>query len=258
MHGGMKTKRVKKPVYVLPNLLTAGNICAGFIAITAAINLQFEKAAIALVVAGLLDIFDGKIARITGSSSRFGMEFDSLADLVSFGVGPALLMYMWAFQPYGRAGWVAAFLLVACGAMRLARFNVHADKVDRRWFIGLPIPAAAGFMASTVLLLEQPVVFGRPLGTLFIFQAYLLAFLMVSTIRYRSFKEVGMRQKHPFSFLVCSIFFFSIIAMKPQATLFAIGIVYVLSGPVEAALSPLFGKRLPPLPGKDGNKPGLP
>jgi CDP-diacylglycerol--serine O-phosphatidyltransferase len=252
----MKTKRVKKRVYVLPNLLSAGNLCAGFIAITAAINLQFEKAAIALIVAGMLDVFDGKIARITGSCSRFGMEFDSLADLVSFGAGPAILMYMWAFQPYGRAGWVAAFLLVACGAMRLARFNVHADKVDRRWFIGLPIPAAAGFIATTVLLLEQPVIFGRPLGTILIFQAYLLAFLMVSTIRYRSFKEVGMRQKHPFSFLVCSIFLFSIIAMKPRITLFTLGLAYILSGPVLAALSPVLGKSIAPLPGEDSNKAG--
>jgi len=250
----MKTRRVKKRVYVLPNLLTAGNLCAGFYAIIAAVNLQFEKAAIALIIAGILDVFDGKIARFTGSSSRFGMEFDSLADLLSFGAGSAVLMYLWALQPYGRAGWVAAFLLVACGAMRLARFNVHADTVDPKWFIGLPIPAASACMATTVLLLEEPVILGWSLGVVFIFQAYLLAFLMVSTLRYRSFKEFGMRQKHPFSFLVSAVFLFSIIALRPRVTLFAMTVIYVFSGPVETALSPLFKRGLPQAPGASGRE----
>lgn len=254
----MNAKRVKKPVYVLPNLLTAGNLCAGFYAITAAVHLQFERAAVALVVAGLLDVFDGKIARLTRSSSRFGMEFDSLADLLSFGAGPAVLVYLWALQPYGRAGWVAAFLLVACGALRLARYNVHADTVDPRWFVGLPIPAASAFLATTVLFLREPVAFGRPVGIVIILQAYLIAFLMVSTVRYRSFKDLGMRQKRPFSFLVSAVFLFSIIALKPQATLFAMAVVYVLSGPVEAVLSSFLHRGMASAPGKSGREANLP
>jgi CDP-diacylglycerol--serine O-phosphatidyltransferase len=250
----MKTKQVKKTVYILPNLLTAGNLCAGFYAIIAAVNHEFERAAVALVLAGILDIFDGKIARFTGSSSRFGMEFDSLADLLSFGAGPAVLMYLWALQPYGRAGWVAAFLIVACGALRLARFNVQADTSDRKWFIGLPIPAASACAATTILLLKTPVVFDRPLGIVFILQAYLLAFLMVSTVRYRSFKELGMRQKHPFSFLVSAVFLFSIIALRPRITLFTMAVVYVLSGPVEMVLAPLLRKGLPAVSGEKRRK----
>lgn len=253
----MKTRRSRRSVYVLPNLLTAGNLCAGFYAITAALDHSFEKAAAALIVAGFLDVLDGRVARLTDSSSRFGMEFDSLADLLSFGAGPAVLIYLWALQPYGRAGWVAAFLLVACGALRLARYNVHAGSLDNRWFVGLPIPAASAFLATTVLLLREPVIFGRPGGVVFILQAYLLAFLMVSTIRYRSFRELGMRQKRPFSFLVSAVFLFAIIALKPQTALFAMAAVYLISGPAEAVLQPFRRKDLVPASGGNRGKVNL-
>jgi len=232
----MEGRTLRKRTYVLPNLLTAGNLFAGFYAILSAIHGQFDRAAVALVIAGILDILDGKIARFTGASSRFGVEFDSLADLVSFGVAPAVLIYLWALQPYGRIGWVAAFLLVACAALRLARFNVQVGAVERRWFLGLPTPAVSASIATTVLLLDSPGDPGSLVNTVFVLQAYSLAFLMVSTIRYRSFKDFGT-QRHHFSFLVSTIFIFAIIALNPQASLFALAVIYVFSGPVEG----LFG-----------------
>lgn len=229
----MSRKPTRKRVYFLPNLLTAGNLFAGFYAVVASVNYHFEKAAVAIVIAGLLDGLDGKIARLTGSTSRFGVEFDSLADLVSFGIGPAVLIYLWALQPYGRIGWVAAFLLVACGALRLARFNVQVNTVEKKWFTGLPIPAAAGCVATTVLVVEMIDRTHPFLGPALILQVYLLAFLMVSSIRYRSFKDLGMRSSHPFRFLVSAVLLLSIVALHPQLTLFTMGVIYVLSGPLE-------------------------
>ena len=233
----MGEQPIKKRVFILPNLLTAGNLFAGFYAIVAAVNYRFERAAAVIVIAGLLDGLDGKVARATGSTSKFGVEFDSLADLVSFGVAPAVLIYIWALQPYGRIGWVAAFLLVACGALRLARFNVQSGTADSKWFTGLPIPAAAGCAASTVLIIEMVEVTHRFLGPVLIFQVYLLAFLMVSSIRYRSFKNLGMKSHHPFPFLVSTVMLLAIVAMQPQITLFAIGVIYLLSGPVGHLLA---------------------
>jgi CDP-diacylglycerol--serine O-phosphatidyltransferase len=227
----MARARIKRKVTFLPNLLTAGNLFAGFYAIIASVNFEFERAGVALIVAGILDVLDGKVARFTGSTSRFGVEFDSLADLVSFGVAPALLIYLWALQPYGRIGWVAAFLMVACGALRLARFNVQAAGGPSRWFTGLPIPASASSIATTVLLLEMIDLRHPYLGPALIFQVYLLAFLMVSSIRYRSFKDLGIRSHHSFPFLVSTIILLSIIALHPQVALFSIAAAYVLSGP---------------------------
>ncbi len=234
-------KTLRKRTYVLPNLLTAGNLFAGFYAIVAAIHGQYDRAAVALIIAGVLDILDGKVARFTGASSRFGIEFDSLADLVSFGVAPAVLIYLWALQPYGRIGWVASFLLVACAALRLARFNVQVGVVERRWFLGLPTPAVSGCIATTVLLLDSPGDPGSLLNTVFVLQAYALAFLMVSTIRYRSFKDFGM-ERHHFSFLVSTIFIFAIIALNPQVSLFTMAVIYALSGPAEGLYGLLLGR----------------
>jgi CDP-diacylglycerol--serine O-phosphatidyltransferase len=238
-----------KKVYLLPNLLTAGNLFAGFYAIISAVNGQFERAAVALIVAGVLDGLDGKIARVTGSTSRFGVEFDSLADLVSFGVAPAVLIYLWALKPYGRMGWAAAFLFVACGALRLARFNVQSGSPGKKWFIGLPIPAAAGSLATTLLLVQLFDVKSVFPGALVVFQVYLLAFLMVSSIQYRSFKDLGMYHRRPFSFLVTAVLLISIVAVHPQLTLFTLGVIYVLSGPVEPVLRRIRGS-LAGAPGK--------
>jgi CDP-diacylglycerol--serine O-phosphatidyltransferase len=223
-----------KGAYIFPNLLTAGNLFAGFYAIVTAMNLHFERAAIAIIIAAFMDGLDGKIARMTGTSSRFGVEFDSLADLVSFGVAPALLVYIWELKAFPRIGWVAAFLFVACGALRLARFNVQVGTTEKRWFTGLPIPMAGGTLAVTVLYFRHLHAGGREFsGLLFVLLTYLLSFLMVSTVRYRSFKELETRPHKAFYLLVSAIILISLVAIHPQISLFTLAALYLLSGPAE-------------------------
>jgi CDP-diacylglycerol--serine O-phosphatidyltransferase len=233
-----------KSVYIFPNLLTAGNIFAGFYAIVTAMNLHFERAAVAIMIAALMDGLDGKVARLTGATSRFGIEFDSLADLVSFGVAPALLMYIWATKAFGRIGWVAAFLFVACGALRLARFNVQAATTEKRWFTGLPIPMAALTLASTVLFFRHLGAEGREVsGILFVMLVYLLSFLMVSTFKYRSFKELETRPHRSFYLLVSVVIVISLVAISPPIALFSLAGLYLLSGPVEPAVAYLLRRK---------------
>jgi CDP-diacylglycerol--serine O-phosphatidyltransferase len=223
-----------KGAYIFPNLLTAGNLFAGFYAIVAAMNLHFERAAVAVIIAAFMDGLDGKIARMTGTSSRFGVEFDSLADLVSFGVAPALLVYIWELKAFPRIGWVAAFLFVACGALRLARFNVQSTSTEKRWFTGMPIPMAGGTLAVTVLFFDHLQARGRETsGILFVLLTYLLSFLMVSTVRYRSFKELESKPHRAFYLLVSAVILISLVAIHPQISLFALAAFYLLSGPVE-------------------------
>ncbi len=223
-----------KGAYIFPNLLTAGNLFAGFFAIVSAMNLRFERAAVAIIIAAFMDGLDGKIARMTGTSSRFGVEFDSLADLVSFGVAPALLVYIWELKAFPRVGWVAAFLFVACGALRLARFNVQVGTTEKRWFTGLPIPMAGGTLAVTVLFFQHRQAGGRETsGVLFVLLTYLLSFLMVSTVRYRSFKELETRPHRAFYLLVSAVIVISLVAIHPQFSLFALAVLYLLSGPIE-------------------------
>jgi CDP-diacylglycerol--serine O-phosphatidyltransferase len=223
-----------KGAYIFPNLLTAGNLFAGFYAIVTAMNLHFERAAAAIIIAAFMDGLDGKIARMTGTSSRFGVEFDSLADLVSFGVAPALLVYIWELKAFPRIGWVAAFLFVACGALRLARFNVQAVSTEKRWFTGLPIPMAGGTLAVTVLFFEHLQAGGHETkGIVFVLLTYLLSFLMVSTVRYRSFKELESNPHRAFYLLVSAVILISLVAIHPQVSLFALAAAYLLSGPVE-------------------------
>lgn len=232
-----------KGAYIFPNLLTAGNIFAGFYAIVTAMNLHFERAAIAIMIAALMDGLDGKVARLTGATSRFGIEFDSLADLVSFGVAPALLMYIWGIKAYGRIGWVAAFLFVACGALRLARFNVQAATTEKRWFTGLPIPMAALTISTTVLFFRHRGAEGREVsGILFVLLVYLLSFLMVSTFKYRSFKELETRPHRSFYLLVSAVIVLSLVAINPQISLFSLTAIYLLSGPLEPIVS-FLGRR---------------
>jgi len=227
---------LRKGAYIFPNLLTAGNLFFGFYAMVAAVDGRWERAAVLVLVAALFDGLDGKVARFTGGSSRFGVEFDSLADLTSFGVAPALLVYLWALRPYGRVGWVAAFLFAACGALRLARFNVQAASTEKRWFTGMPIPMAAATVASTVLLAENLSADGRHLlpGWVFVLLIYLLAFLMVSTVRYRSFKELETKPHRSFYLLVSAVIVISLIAIHPQIAFFSLSILYLFSGLVEA------------------------
>lgn len=220
----------RRGIFLLPSLLTTGNLFCGFLALLLTTQHRYTEAALAVLVAIVMDILDGKVARLTKTTTQFGVEFDSLADMVSFCVAPAFLLYTWALSQLGRAAWLAAFLFVICGGLRLARFNVASGTQDRRYFVGLPTPAAAGLAASAVLLLE-----GTKLSRwelLAISSAtYLVALLMVSTFRYWSFKEVDFARRRPFGTIVVVVLGVLIVATHPQFFLFVLFGLYVLSGP---------------------------
>ena len=240
-----------KMIYLLPNIFTLGNIFFGFFSMISSIEGEFVRAAYVIIVAGFFDVFDGKVARATNSTSRFGVEFDSLADLVSFGIAPAILVYLWALQPAERVGWLGAFLFVVCGALRLARFNVLVDVVSSDRFIGLPIPCAAGMVASAVILVEN---FPNALELrehwlpLITAMVYGLAVLMVSNIQYRSTKKMTMKGKNPFGIMVIAALFLIVIALNPEISFFAIGVTYIAFGLIEAVfgLRKLLTKEKPP------------
>jgi CDP-diacylglycerol---serine O-phosphatidyltransferase len=225
-------RRKGKGIYLLPNLLTSMSLFAGFYSIVATIDKKFIYAAIAIFISAIFDMLDGRVARLTNSSSKFGVQYDSLSDVIAFGVAPALLAYMWALKGYGRFGWLAAFLYVACGALRLARFNVQVDTVQKKQFLGLPIPAAAAGIAGSVLFYSW-LGYSAGLKTVLMpILIYILAFLMVSDVRYYSFKELGFLRKRPFRSTVAAIILLVIIFIEPQVVLFVGTIGYILSGPV--------------------------
>ncbi|NTW09393.1 MAG: CDP-diacylglycerol--serine O-phosphatidyltransferase [Anaerolineaceae bacterium] len=223
---------MRKGIYILPNLFTTGSLFAGFYSMVATLSGDYRTAAIWILASSIFDGLDGKVARATGTTSQFGVEYDSLADLVSFGVTPGLLMYAWALRPFGRLGWVAAFLFVACAALRLARFNVQVNTVESKRFIGLPTPAAASMVSATVLLFYH---FGWPSSfkkLAILLLIYLLAFLMVSNVKYYSFKDPELIKRQPFGFLVLAVLLFIVIAAEPVLMLFLIFLCYILSGPI--------------------------
>ncbi len=227
---------MKKGIYILPNLLTSGSLFCGFYAIIAVFNGKYLFAAVAILASVLFDGIDGKVARLTRSTSRFGVEYDSLSDLVAFGVAPGILVFSWALQPYGRLGWLAAFLYVACGALRLARFNVQVDTVESRYFRGLPIPAAASLIAATVLFFHRLGEVGEIKHIFILLLIYLLAFLMVSNIRYHSFKDLGLLKKKPFGTLVAMILAIVVVMAEPEIMLFIFSALYLMMGPLSALL----------------------
>lgn len=235
-------KQGRKGIFVLPNLFTSASLFGGFYAIIAAIHGRYEAAAIAVIISCVCDGLDGRIARFTNTASHFGNEYDSLSDLVAFGVAPAILAYSWALEPFGRLGWLAAFMYVICGALRLARFNIQKDSVDAKFFKGLPIPAAACFIASVILLTSALGGIATNKPVIIIVMIYVLSFLMVSTVSYLSFKEVNIRHRKPFNVLVSIILIFIVIAYKPQVMLFLIMLSYILSGPVVTFYR-LYGRR---------------
>ncbi len=231
-----RSESIKRGIYILPNLLTTGSLFAGFYSLVASMNGNFGSAAVWIFASAIFDGLDGKVARMTGTTSKFGVEYDSLADLVAFGVTPALMVYAWALKPFGRVGWLAAFLFVACGALRLARFNVQVNTVESKRFVGLPIPAAASMVASTVLLFQH---FGWPSSfkrLAIITLIYLLAFLMVSGFRYYSFKDPELIKRQPFGSLVFAIVLLIIVAAEPVVMVFIIMLIYVISGPLAFVL----------------------
>jgi CDP-diacylglycerol---serine O-phosphatidyltransferase len=227
-----RRESLRKGVYLLPNLFTTGTLFAGFYGIIAAMNGNFHVAAWFILVASIFDALDGKVARMTGTTSRFGVEYDSLADLVAFGVSPGVLMYAWALKPFGKLGWLAAFLYVVCGALRLARFNVQVTTVESKRFVGLPIPAAAAMVSSCVLLFYHLGGTGTIRKASVLLLIYFLAFLMISNFRYYSFKDPELVKRQPFGILVLAIFIIIVIVAQPYIMLFSLALIYAASGPV--------------------------
>ena len=223
-----------KSVYLLPNLLTTASLFVGFLGLTWAIQGDIASCALCILASCVFDGLDGKVARITNTQSEFGVQLDSLADLVAFGVVPAVMSYLWLLHDFGRLGLMAAFLFMACGALRLARFNVQAATTSKKHFVGLPIPAAACTLATLVLFTDYvPQEYLHSVisvGTLVL--VYVLSFFMVSTIRFYSFKEISAFKAHPFSWMVTAILIFSLIASRPKVLGFVFFLGYLISGPL--------------------------
>lgn len=229
--------KMRRGIYILPNLFTTGNLFCGFWAIISVFQEKFFYAAVAILLACVFDILDGKVARLSGATSKFGVQYDSLADLVSFGIAPALLAFSWALRPYGKFGWLAAFLFVVCGALRLARFNVQSPSGEVKYFKGLPIPAAASMIALTILLYLRLIETDWVKDIVILVMIYVLAFLMVSNIRYFSFKELNLAKRKPFSIFIFIILSMIVIIMEPTIVLFVSVIFYVFSGPVNMLMA---------------------
>ena len=232
---GRLRQRVGMHIYVLPNLITTANMLCGFFAIIQAIKGEYTRAAYAIVAAAVFDLLDGRVARLTHSTSQFGAEYDSLCDLVSFGVAPGLLLYLWALAPFERLGWLAAFFFAACGALRLARFNVQAHIYEKSYFQGLPIPMAAGIVASSVLAFEDMRWEAGRSEWLFA-MTLLLGVVMVSNFRYRSFKDLDLKRRLPFSYLVGGVAIIVMVALRPEVMLFVLFLSYALLGAIFGIL----------------------
>jgi CDP-diacylglycerol--serine O-phosphatidyltransferase len=241
MEPGAKT--VHKGVFLLPNALTTGAMFAGFYSIISGINGHFVAAAVAVVIAGVLDGLDGRVARLTNTQSEFGLQYDSLSDLISFGLAPALLAFNWSLSSMrdisplaGKLGWLAAFLFAACAALRLARFNTQASSDDKSYFQGLASPAAAGTLVSTVWFFADQGISGESVRWLLWFETVALGLLMFSRVRYFSGKSWPRGDKIPIGFLFLVVLVFVLLAIDPPSVLMVIGIIYVTSGLVMTAL----------------------
>jgi CDP-diacylglycerol--serine O-phosphatidyltransferase len=227
---------VKKPrrgIYLLPNLFTTAALFAGFYAILAAVNSKFETAAVAIFAAMLLDGLDGRVARLTKTQSSFGAEYDSLSDMVSFGLAPALVIFIWTLSDLGKLGWLAAFIYTASGALRLARFNTQVGIADKKYFQGLPSPSAAAIVASSVWLGVDYGLDSEAMRWPAAILTTLVGLLMVSNFRYNSFKEIDFHGKVPFIVLVVVVVVLAVIQTHPPTVLFLLFMAYAVSGPVQ-------------------------
>ena len=229
-------------IYLLPNLLTTAALFAGFYAVLAAMNGQFEKAAIAIFVAMILDGLDGRVARMTNTQTAFGAEYDSLSDMVAFGLAPSLVMYELSLASLGKAGWLAAFIYTAGAALRLARFNSRLDTADKRFFTGLPSPSAAAILAGFVWVLVDNELSGPDLAWVALILTAGAGLLMVSNILFHSFKQIDFKGKVPFFAIVAVMLAFAVILSEPPIVLFGGFLIYTLSGPL-LALKRLYRKR---------------
>jgi CDP-diacylglycerol---serine O-phosphatidyltransferase len=242
----------EKGIYLLPNLFTTGALFAGFYAIVQAMNGRFEHSAVAIFLAMILDGLDGRVARLTRTQSAFGAEYDSLSDMVSFGVAPALVLYVWALKPMGKLGWIAAFIYCAGAALRLARFNTKLDESDKRFFQGLPSPAAAALLAGLVWVANSNGVG----GTDFVFgmlhmkwAAWIITVFagltMVSDLRYYSGKDFNLRRSVPFMVVLLIVLAFVLVSYSPPEVLFFLFVLYGLSGYVNWLMLRFRNKTLP-------------
>ena len=229
--------RFRRGAYIVPSLFTTANLLCGYIAVIRSLQGDFEWAAIALFIAALLDRVDGWVARLTGTSSDFGVQLDSLADIISFGMAPALVAYMWALSSLPRPWSLAPFLYVAAGAVRLARFNIQAPTLDKRYFAGLPIPAAACVLAACVFYSPGKVT--DPLASILVaVLVATLAVLMVSKIRYRSFKEIDLRSRIRWVMVSLMALAYLVVAASPQLVGLILSFTYLLSGLFPRMISP--------------------
>jgi CDP-diacylglycerol---serine O-phosphatidyltransferase len=222
----------RRGIYLLPNLFTTGALFAGFYAITSAMGGRFETAVVAIFVAMILDGLDGRVARLTNTQSDFGAQYDSLSDMVSFGAAPALVMYLWAFSTLGRVGLFAAFVHMAGGALRLARFNTQLISADKRYFQGLPSPAAAAILAGFIwicLEYRYDIEIAKYVALVLTTSTGLL---MVSNFRYSSFKEIDLRGRVPFFVAITVMLAIAFVMAQPQTMLFLLFLAYAISGPV--------------------------
>jgi CDP-diacylglycerol--serine O-phosphatidyltransferase len=239
------SKKLSMHIYILPNLVTTGNLFFGFFAVIMAIRGEYLNSAYAIVAAAVFDLLDGRLARLTRSTSKFGAEYDSLCDLMSFGMAPAILLHQWALHPFGRLGWLVCFVFVACGALRLARFNVQANVLEKAYFQGLPIPMAAGIVASAVLAFTD--LQWNPKGSpLLLAMTLLLAVVMVSTFRYRSFKDLDLKERLPFKYLVIGLAIIAVVAYRPEVHLFVLFFSYATLGAIFGVLKIGKRKAIPP------------
>ncbi len=219
-------------IFLLPNLLTTAGLFSGFFAIVASMNGMFESAAVAIFIAMIFDGLDGRVARMTNTESPFGAEYDSMADIVSFGMAPALVMYNWALADLGKLGWLAAFIYVAGGALRLARFNTNIGTVDSRYFQGLAIPSAAAIVAGLVWVGSKYEIEAQSVSYFAAALTIAAGLLMVSNFRYHSFKDVEWRDRVPFIAILAIVLAFVVIATEPSLVLFVIFFLYAVSGPI--------------------------
>ncbi len=227
------SQEISSRFHPLPCMFTIASLFCGFYSMLACIKGDYVIAATAILIAAVFDGLDGRVARLTGTTSTFGMELDSLCDMVSFGVAPGLLAYFWALEPYGRYGWLAAFLYVATTCLRLARFNSQQTVKDGpKNFIGLPCPAAAGMISSTVLFTRYLGIEHSVKHISVLLMVYILSYLMVSNHTYHSFKKPSPKKSKTFQLIVASLLLFILIAAEPKVMLFVVGLIYVVSGPV--------------------------
>jgi len=224
---------MKKGVYLIPNILTLCGMFFGFFSILASIKGNYLYAAWAIIIANIFDGLDGWVARLTRTTTRFGIELDSLSDLVTFGVAPAVLLYKWALIPFDRVGWAVAFLFMICGALRLARYNVQMGSTEFKSFTGMPIPGAATVIAALVIFYHEIWKTGPEKNYFILILTIFLAFLMVSTLRFHGIKEMSLSRRKPFSILVIIVILFTFIVIHPPIALFLLAMTYLVGGIIE-------------------------